>query len=155
MNCPMCEKQMTTSVQYESFAGVEACPMETLVHTCTTCKESFYSYKSIKKTVEEVLKCVLNKEPSNIKGSDIKFMRTHMGISRDDLSKIVNKSYETITRYENDSTQIPDDFKLLMKLLAKHNTPKRDYPIRELVESEKTTKKKSIKSEDRRLQRTA
>lgn len=153
MNCPMCEKQMTTSVQYESFSGVEGCPVETLVHTCKSCKESFYSYKNVEKTVEEVLKCVLNKEPKDIKGSDIKFMRTHIGWSRDDLSKIVNKTYETLTRYENDGTQVPDDFKLLMKLLAKNNTPKRDYPIRELVDGRKSAKKRNFRSEERRFQK--
>jgi DNA-binding transcriptional regulator YiaG len=154
MNCPICEKQTTTSVHYESFSGVEGCPVETLVHTCKSCKESFYSYKSIEKTVEEVLKCVLNKEAKDIKGSDLKFMRTYVGWSRDDLAKIVNRSYETITRYENDATQIPDDFKLLMKLLAQNNTPKRDYPIRELADHDKASaKKKVFKGSDRRAQR--
>ena len=64
-----------------------------------------------------------------------RFLRTYTGLSRNDFGRLVDKSRETITRYETGAYPIPKSMDTLLRFLAFRDLGV-DYELEDLFEAE-------------------
>jgi putative zinc finger/helix-turn-helix YgiT family protein len=106
------------------------------VHRCPNCGEYEVAIPAIEQ-LHEVLAKALIDQPGRLGGTDIRFLRTYLGYSGVDFSKLIGVSPATLSRWENARDPIGEQADRLVRLMARYGKPVDEYPLEKLTEVSK------------------
>lgn len=142
MNCPNCNTKMIGKKEnHYPFvqSGLDDVYIGGVMHwKCPNCGEGEVEIPNPLGLQREIAKLLLAKTKLNAK--EFRYLRTFMGYSSHDFAHIVNRSRETITRYENGSLAIPAEMDYAIRYLVLTGAEKRNYEYFDMKEISKCRK---------------
>jgi putative zinc finger/helix-turn-helix YgiT family protein len=123
--------------------------VEAYEYRCPECGEVYYSYGDIE-SLNQIIVTLLSQKESPLTGSEIKFLRKHLGYSTDTMAKILGIDPTTMSRIENkqEHSGTIDNF---IRYLALNRIPDRDYGLHDKILNRKPLSKKILISESREV----
>ena len=131
MKCIMCDnkkelKKAKTTMKYKQ-CGLDNVVLHGVEYfKCEQCGEEYYGFGDQESLHSLIAKALIMKK-SVLRGGELKFLRTFLGLSSAILAARVGVTKETISRYEHEKYPIPKTFDLLMKSLVANKLPDRSY----------------------------
>ena len=83
--------------------------------------------------LHRVLADYLIRQPRFLLGSEIRFLRTHLGLSTQDFSHRMAVTRETVSRWENDKERMGETSDHLLRALAMSHQPSENYAVDDLL----------------------
>ena len=133
-NCVECETPMRTrkeNIRYEA-AGLPHVTLRNIaVSRCPNCGNYEVEIPRLAE-LHRLLARVLIAKRGRLTGSEIRFLRTHLGWSREDFRKHMGATAETVSRWEKDRMAMGAAYDRVLRLLVATQTPVEHYPLEEL-----------------------
>ena len=127
MKCVVCGSNLSgpepRTVPYHSLPGVNLVGVP--VWTCG-CGEEEISIPDIN-GLDRLIVHLLSKKNGSLSGSEIRFLRKHIGWSGRDLARHLDVAPATVSRWENDEQRIGPQADRLLRLLATRLEPIASY----------------------------
>ena len=140
MQCPACEskKSMKSEVIVHRFkeSGLDNIILNGVkVYRCSACGESIYDYGDINQ-LNRVIAETLLKKKELLTGSEIRFLRTHIGYSSEMFVRVIGLSDKTsLSRIENGRTKVSGQVNMGVRFAVAGKLADRDYDLHDLMEA--------------------
>jgi len=96
--------------------------------------------------LHRVLADYLIRQPRLLLGIEIRFLRTHLGLSAQDFSHLMGVGRETVSRWENDKERMGTPADHLLRALVTSRQPTENYAVDDLLRDlpDGLTKEKAV-----------
>lgn len=150
MKCPACQSAelvvATETIQHPALPSAVLVGVE--VSRCPACGEWIQRIPRVE-DLDRLIARLLIKKPGPLDRTEFRFLRKWLGLSGRDLAQVVNRTPETIYRYEGGDLPIAPEIDKLLRLLVANHEPVESYPIGTLarIDFTKTIAKSTPKLE--------
>jgi putative zinc finger/helix-turn-helix YgiT family protein len=146
MKCPMCGTEMVSgreNFKYEA-SGLDYVTLVNIeVRRCGKCGE----WEAVIPHMEDLHRVIartIARLPSRLRGNEIRFLRTYLGLSSADAAEMLGVAPGTMSRWENEKSksEMSLGFERLLRLMVFNRDPVQSYPLDELKEKRTRALKK-------------
>ncbi len=135
MKCLQCGGKMTARQETRrAYAGLEGVIIEGVqIRHCPDCGEQEVGYSNVEQ-LHAQLALQLARKKAALTPSEIRFLRTWLGLSSTDLAKRMGVAKETVSRWERADKPLAmgATAERLLRLMAVHERPVEEYPLERL-----------------------
>lgn len=154
MKCTECDhkkplKKEEITMKYKQ-CGLDYVILHGVEHyRCPECGEEYFGFGDQEKLHALIARVVITKQ-GILKGDELRFLRTYLGLSGIVFSERVGITKETLSRFENDKQPISKTFDLLLRALVASKLPSREYDFHDwwLAERRKFFKRIEFHAEE-------
>ena len=141
MKCIQCGDKMEVRTETRrSYAGLADVVVEGVeVRHCPKCGEEEISYANIEALHAQITRALAEKK-AGLTPTEVRFLRTYLGLGREKLASRMGVSRDTVVRWErpDKSLKMGPIAERLLRLMAMHEKPVEAYPL-ELLDIAGTT----------------
>lgn len=101
-------------------------------YRCDVCGEEFFGYGNIEQ-LNQVIANALLKKKGLLSGSEVRFLRKHLGYSGAMFAELIGYEKETVYRIEKGKQSFAPSFDRLVRYFVASKLPDRDYDLHELI----------------------
>lgn len=143
MKCPECGEAMKARTESRrGYAGLKDLTIDGVeVRHCDSCGETEVVYNNIEGMNQAIALGLAKKKPALVP-EEIRFLRTYLGLSTEDLARRMGVTRDSVTRWErvaDKPVSMGSTAERLLRLMAVHESPVSDYPLEQLDEVASTT----------------
>ena len=73
------------------------------------------------------------RQPRSLAGAEVRFLRTHLGLSTQDFAHRIAVTRETVSRWENDKEHMGEQTDRLLRALVNSHEPSKNYVLDDLL----------------------
>jgi putative zinc finger/helix-turn-helix YgiT family protein len=99
---------------------------------CAACGDVGFKISRIGQ-LHRVLADYLIRQPRLLLGSEVRFLRTHLGLSTADFAHRMGVRRETVSRWENDKERMGESADHLLRALVTSHQPSQNYAVDDLL----------------------
>lgn len=146
MKCPMCGTVMMSgreNFKYEA-SGLDYVTLVNIeVRRCGKCGE-WEAVIPHMEGLHRVIARTIAKFPTRLRGDEIRFLRTYLGLSSADCAELLGVAPATMSRWENEKSksEMSLGFERMLRLMVFNREPIQSYPLSELAEKRSPAPKK-------------
>ena len=137
MTCSMCDntkglkgKKVTHKYKESGLDNVTLIGVEHF--RCDQCGEEYFSFGLIEELHEAIAHVLLRKKDL-LTGSEVRFLRKHLGYSGTMFAKLIGYDDSTLSRLENGAQPITRTFDHLVRFSVASKIPDRNYDLHDLI----------------------
>lgn len=160
MKCVECGYEMTDSHKDHHYveSGLKNIILKGIpVSNCANCGEEEIEIANLW-DLHEIIAQIIAQQSQRLKPEEVRFLRSHLGLSGVDFARIISVAPETVSRWENghEPMSVMSERFLRLLILAKVESM-RDYKIIENLATEpsKKTQKRVFKNRNHRWKEAA
>lgn len=121
MKCPSCAREMKSKIRDYEYreSGLNNVVLKSVtIHECPNCGEVLPEIPNVKQVHRWIAEYLVRKQ-SPLTGEEFRFLRKHMGMSANDLARVLGVTSVTISRWENNKENVgPQSDRLLRVVLC-------------------------------------
>jgi putative zinc finger/helix-turn-helix YgiT family protein len=106
------------------------------VRKCSDCGEEAFGIPRLSE-LHRLIALTLVRKPSGLGGTELRFLRKHLGYSGVDLAERLDVTPEHLSRWENDAAPMSAMAERLIRLMVVHNDRVEEYSLDDLKEAPK------------------
>jgi len=106
------------------------------VRKCAGCGEETFGIPRMSE-LHRLIALTLVRKPSGLTGTELRFLRKHLGYSGVDLAERLDVTSEHLSRWENDAAPMSAMAERLIRLMVVHNDRAAEYSLDDLKETPK------------------
>ena len=106
------------------------------VRKCSACGEEAVGIPRMSE-LHRLIALTLVRKPSGLAGTELRFLRKHLGYSGIDFAERIDVTPEHLSRWENDTAPLSAMAERLIRLMVVHNDRATGYSLDELKETPK------------------
>jgi putative transcriptional regulator len=106
------------------------------VRKCSNCGEEAFGIPRMSE-LHRLIALTLVRKSSGLTGTELRFLRKHLGYSGVDLAKRLDVTPEHLSRWENDAAPMSAMAERLIRLMVVHNDRAAEYSLDDLKEKPK------------------
>lgn len=153
MKCPECGSKMNENVEknfHYTMSGLSRVYLDgVIVQECQN-KDCGEEIVTIPNQVElhNLLANMIAKQEHRLVGEEIRFLRTHLGLSGQDFSRLIGVDHATVSRWENGKSAMSSVAERLLRIMILANKePVSDYTLMDKMaqKESKTSKKRMLR----------
>ena len=99
---------------------------------CDQCGEEYFGYGNMEKLHEAIAHVLLRKKDLLI-GTEVRFLRKHLGYSGTMFAKLIGYDDATLSRLENGAQSVTRTFDHLVRFSIASKLPDRNYDLHDLI----------------------
>ncbi len=137
MNCAECGSDRVTVerkavIRYDMGGLHHATLQGVEIRRCGACGDESVKIPRIGQ-LHRVLADYLVRQPRLLLGVEVRFLRTHLGLSSEDFAHRMGVTRETVSRWENDKERMGEPTDHLLRALVKSHEPTDNYAVDDLL----------------------
>lgn len=130
MNCPACNSEMKVSRSHHPYteSGLpDVVLVDVEVRTCKKCGETETVIPRLAQ-LHRVIAGLVAEKAQRLMGTEIRFLRKHLGWSAEEFAQTMGVRPETVSRWENHKEPMGATAERLLRLMALRERPIESYP---------------------------
>ena len=146
MKCFECGAEMksTRGVHKYTESGLDNVTLQDIeIRRCPSCGDEAYSIPNMG-GLHRAIALALAGRHARLSGQELRFLRKYLGHSSTDFAKLLGKTKETISRWENGSRKPSVSMERFIRLMVFNEQPATHYPLEELSDVMEEPKKRPI-----------
>ena len=127
--CKRCDGTLSESVKprrYDIGLDESIVVLNAIVRECGDCGDTTVGIRGLAKLVKAVAEAVSGK-PERLTPRELRFLRSSLGWSKEDAAERLRVSTGQISKWESGSRPIKETTELLLRMLARHESPTETY----------------------------
>lgn len=137
MECPSCDtkkpmKSQTIVHRFKESGLPDVILRGVKQFRCEECGETLIDYGDINQ-LNRLIADTLLKKKNVLTGSEIRFLRTHVGYSSEMFSRLIGLDKTSFSRIENDRTNISSQVNMAVRWAVAGKMADRDYDLHDLL----------------------
>ena len=108
--------------------GVDITVEDMEIRRCPNCGDHQEVFENIEGLYKAIAKAIAERSPK-LSGSEIRFLRTYLGLSREDFGKIMGADPRTVNRWQSGESPMSDGNQNLLRVLVLQMKPIEEYPV--------------------------
>ena len=135
MKCLNCNKEMKLVVENHRY---KECGLDNIVivnmkkHVCSNCDEEYLRIPNTDTLHRAIAEHIAN-DFGRLNNKEFRFLREYLGFSGAFFAKLIGVTRESVSRWENGKAVIPRHMELLIRMLALHCQPDRNYNLHDQI----------------------
>ncbi|HLE10548.1 MAG: hypothetical protein A2504_14210 [Bdellovibrionales bacterium RIFOXYD12_FULL_39_22] len=137
MKCSFCEskkelKKSKANYRYKDCGLDNVTLIDVPILKCHECGEELIQFGDLEKLHATIAKLLLHKADL-LKGSEIRFLRKHLGYSGIMFAHLIGYAHETLSRIETGAQPVVETLDRLVRFAIGNKMPDRDYDLHDMI----------------------
>jgi len=135
MKCLNCNKEMKLVIENHKYTE---CGLDNIVivnmkrYLCPNCDEEYLNIPNMETLHRAIAETIAN-DFHRLSNKEFRFLREYLGYSGAFFAKLIGVTRESVSRWENGKAVIPRHMELLIRMLALHCEPDRNYNLHDQI----------------------